>query len=79
MNAKQIALVIVMALLMVACAAPESYTVVKPDAMGSKKLAVEGIGGVHRFVDSEAGVVCWIYPGYGLACLPISETRLILG
>ncbi len=30
---------------------------------------------VHRYVDEEAGVVCWVYE-YGIDCLPIEQTRL---
>lgn len=36
-------------------------------------------GGVERFVDREAGVVCYIFIGSekgGIDCLPISETLL---
>ena len=34
---------------------------------------------VSRFMDLEAGVVCWIYSAAyqgGISCLPISETKL---
>jgi len=34
---------------------------------------------ISRYVDAEAGVVCWVYNASysgGLACLPISDTRL---
>jgi hypothetical protein len=34
---------------------------------------------VDRFIDDEAGVVCWtwnIVNGGGMSCLPIQETRL---
>ena len=34
---------------------------------------------VSRFVDLDAGVVCWIYEGNergGISCLPIDQTRL---
>lgn len=30
---------------------------------------------VHRYVDEEAGVVCWVYMD-GIDCLPIEQTRL---
>ena len=32
-----------------------------------------------RYVDEEAGVVCWVYTAFhggGISCLPISETKL---
>lgn len=35
--------------------------------------------GVVRFIDEEAGVVCWlsdVYYGNDISCLPISETLL---
>lgn len=39
--------------------------------------------GVYRFIDNEAGVVCWIYLNSvdnadrgGISCLPINYTRL---
>jgi hypothetical protein len=33
--------------------------------------------GLSRFVDKEAGVVCWMAT-YGLSCLPIKDTLLPL-
>ena len=35
---------------------------------------------VYRYIDREAGVVCWIYEnrGGGIDCMPISETLLDL-
>jgi hypothetical protein len=35
--------------------------------------------GISRFVDDEAGVVCWVYlelNAGGISCLPISDTKL---
>lgn len=35
--------------------------------------------GISRYVDNEAGVVCWVYDGFksaGIDCLPIGETGL---
>ena len=37
------------------------------------------LGDVSRFVDKEAGVVCWlsaVYGGYAISCLPIKDTML---
>jgi hypothetical protein len=31
---------------------------------------------VNRFIDKEAGVVCWTHFQYGISCLPLSETKL---
>jgi hypothetical protein len=38
--------------------------------------------GVGRFVDDEAGVVCWVYDRYksgGISCLPLRDTLLDTG
>ena len=35
--------------------------------------------GAYRFIDHQAGVVCWVYANYGkggISCLPLIETRL---
>jgi hypothetical protein len=32
--------------------------------------------GVWRYVDKEAGVVCWGRYSYGISCLPLSQTKL---
>ena len=36
---------------------------------------------VIRFIDEEAGVVCWWTGSYrgGISCLPISQTKLDIG
>lgn len=37
------------------------------------------ITSVYRYVDEEAGVVCWFFNGLekgGVGCLPISDTKL---
>lgn len=33
-------------------------------------------GGIDRYVDEEAGVVCYGYYNNGISCLPINQTRL---
>ena len=45
-----------------------------PSAVG----VATGLYGVSRFIDEEAGVVCWVYAGgrAGIGCLPLSQTRL---
>ena len=49
----------------------------------SERLNISSIGyGVFRFIDHEAGVVCWVYKGSekgGISCLPLGETRLDVG
>jgi hypothetical protein len=45
------------------------------------KVNTGGLSTVSRYVDAEAGVVCWLLKtGYagGISCLPIDETRLEL-
>lgn len=45
------------------------------DQRGVDQQFVEGH--IVRTVDSEAGVVCWVYFATGgIACLPLSETKL---
>ena len=35
---------------------------------------------IERFIDDEAGVVCWRYKNNGgISCLPISDTKLRVG
>jgi len=31
---------------------------------------------VVRIIDSDARVVCWLYNGRGISCLPINSTKL---
>ncbi len=64
---------LILALLVVGCGAPRT----------DGDLPVRGyirIGnGVYRFIDDEAGVVCWIFKGSqraGLSCLPLGHTIL---
>ena len=66
---KGLLLWLVIALLLVSC---ESLNPDEPEriAVGSD---------ITRFIDEEAGVVCWIYTGYnkgGISCLPIKDTAL---
>jgi len=50
------------------------------DGEPMKQVTGGNIGNnIYRYVDNEAGVVCWIWNGYekgGIHCLPISETKL---
>jgi hypothetical protein len=37
------------------------------------------LGGITRFYDNDAGVVCWVYNDFekgGISCLPLKETKL---
>jgi hypothetical protein len=43
----------------------------------SELIKVEAV--IHRYVDEEAGCVCWTYlieGGGGITCLPLSDTNL---
>lgn len=58
--------VLLLLILLAGCAPTEAYT-----------MQTMGYYGVQRFVDEEAGVVCWVTLNrYGLSCLPLSETAL---
>jgi flagellar basal body-associated protein FliL len=67
-------ILIVLVLLLASCA-PATY--------GGNNTASEGVANnnvdVIRYIDAEAGVVCWIFRlGASAACMPISETQLIV-
>ena len=53
---------------------------VKPDEISG--VVMSGTTSVSRYIDTQAGVVCWILrTGYagGVSCLPIGQTRLEVG
>ena len=44
---------------------------------GTKVYEPDGFSlDVEQFVDTDYGVVCYVYAAYGIDCLPISETEL---
>ena len=49
-----------------------------PEQIGLQKIeTTEGLpSGVSRFIDREAGVVCWMVYRDGTTCLPLEETFL---
>lgn len=68
------AVVVIVLAVFTACKPPQEYTASDPISISNK---------VDRFIDEEAGVVCWVYyqssiekAGGGLSCMPISETNL---
>ena len=68
-------LCLIMALVTVALASCAGARVETPQVAFTKITSR-----VERFVDVEAGVVCWLYRGGyagGLSCLPLSETTLV--
>ena len=51
----------------------------QPKVIESRSPSVNLGYAISRYVDEEAGVVCWVYgvtSGGGLSCLPIADTRL---
>lgn len=56
-------------LLLAGCGSPPGSSV-----DGKSLGRIQGAG-ISRFIDDEAGVVCWVYY-YGISCLSISQTRL---
>ena len=51
----------------------------QPKVIESRSPSMNPGYGISRYVDQEAGVVCWVWAGGhagGLSCLPIADTRL---
>ena len=68
----KIARVLLLVLVLAAC---------EPSGEKPKQAEVGYIGNsVYRYVDKEAGVVCWriCSGGCGIDCLPINETELVI-
>ena len=77
MKAKMILIVLLATLFLVACnETPETGG----DETASNIIMTVDRKNVVRFVDDEAGVVCWMFDrtdGYGgLSCRPLAETEL---
>jgi len=76
MKMKRIALVLVLVALLVGCETDPEWK--NPD----NQERLSSVGTVYRYIDAEAGVVCWIVDGGyngGMSCLPIGETDLRIG
>jgi len=74
-------LLVVVTILLIGCAPVASMPT--DDSVSAQEIPAGngGLGGnnVFRYIDEEAGVVCWIYSdGYrgGISCLPLVETNL---
>lgn len=73
---------IIVLLVLVACSSLEPATQSVPENESAQWTKLGGVplaNGLYRYVDSEAGVVCWLAErpkGAGLSCLPIEETSL---
>jgi hypothetical protein len=80
MMKKSLLFIAIVALILCSCCPDErqGYTEVVPDTTLTFSLHW---GDVERFVDEEAGVVCWIYTSNrstkgSISCLSIEQTRL---
>lgn len=59
------------------CAAPSGDA--PRDDTGFRQIGGSALSGVYRTVDEQAGVACWVFSSVekgGIACMPISETKL---
>lgn len=66
-------LALLVLLVLVACGASAEAQVLSPEDPPFTDIG----NGVARFIDDEAGVVCWMFYSKGtLSCLPLSETKL---
>ena len=69
---KKLLVIILLGILLVSCA-------VTPEQSNISGADLNWDYGVTRYIDSEAGVVCWIFTGYqkaGMDCMPLSDTTL---
>lgn len=76
-----IVLVLLLLSILVGCLVPEpiaSETVTHKLIINYRNSGISGTG-VYRFIDKDAGVVCWISGigyAYSISCLPIKDTLL---
>lgn len=52
------------------CAAPNT------NGYGESPRILTSDASVRRWIDREAGVVCWIYTNSGISCLPLAQTSI---
>jgi len=76
-----IALTLVLLSVLVSCAEPISPEPISPEPTRIINYRDSGITGtgVYRFIDKDAGVVCWLSGigyAYSISCLPIKDTLL---
>ena len=80
MNRKRVTHISIILLILLTGATP-GLLVACNSAEGELVAGDTGLG-ISRWVDEEAGVVCWVYSGFykgGISCLPLSDTRLDVG
>lgn len=72
---KRIILALMVILLLVACSTPPTQAP-SPDVNGAI-IYQDGWGNqAIRVIDDEAAIVCYLFVGSGISCLPLSETML---
>jgi len=72
---KKLIVGILLSIFLISCA-PAERIVGSEDKDYSGKTLTTVSYSVSRFIDKDAGVVCWIRGNDGIDCLPISETKL---
>ena len=72
-NRIMLGMLLLVLVLLAACAVPRLQS--QEDADSARRIETSD-SSVDRWVDREAGVVCWIYLFYGISCLPIEQTDL---
>ncbi|UBF19628.1 hypothetical protein HRTV-10_gp44 [Halorubrum tailed virus 10] len=74
-----LALAVVSTIALAGCVAEQpEESPIKADASDATEVYEDNQKSVDRFIDREAGVVCYAsvaYDGGGLSCVPISETN----
>jgi hypothetical protein len=79
-NKKRLIIMLLLSVLLGGCVAPNS-SYIDTNTNHENFVQIQEYTGnsVWRFIDKEAGTVCWIYANYnkgGISCLPIKDTYL---
>ena len=81
MMGKNIAILILLfisLMVLVSCADREDYYTVQEEQ--TAQIIYQNLSGsMARYIDIDAGVVCWSLYSDSLSCLPLSETQLDIG
>jgi hypothetical protein len=73
---KKIIMMILVLITLVGCASYPTESPIRDVPNDDIKIFDSLSNGVFRFIDKEAGVVCWTVYQNGISCLPIGETKL---